>query len=107
MMMHIILQSTRADNVIDGTRYEQYQQIRQDIRDFKSSSGVDKIIILWTANTERFAEIKTGLNESMAALMASLKANESEISPSTIFAMASIAEGVSHDASVFFNFFVK
>lgn len=88
-------QSTRADNVIGGTRYEQYQQIRNDIRDFKATSGVDTIIILWTANTERFSEIESGLNESMSELIASLKANKSEISPSTIFAMASIAEGVS------------
>lgn len=63
--------------------------------DFKQKSKVDKVIILWTANTERFAEIKSGLNTTCAELEASLKANRSEISPSTIFAMASIAEGVS------------
>lgn len=87
-------QSDRADNTIKGTRFEQYQHIRQDIRNFKQSSGVDKVIILWTANTERFADIKTGLNTTMSDLENSLKKNEKEISPSTIFAMASIAEGV-------------
>lgn len=87
-------QSDRADNVIKGTRYEQYTQIRNDIRDFKLKSDVDKVIVLWTANTERFADVRVGLNTTKSELEKSLKNNESEISPSTIFAMASIAEGV-------------
>lgn len=88
-------QMDRADNLIEGTRYEQYQQIKKDIKDFKAKSGVDKVIVLWTANTERFADIQAGLNETMEQLNASLRANKTEISPSTIFAMASISEGVS------------
>lgn len=88
-------QSERADNVIPGTRYEQYLQICKDIRDFKASKQLDVVIVLWTANTERFSDVRKGLNCSMDELEESLKANRSEISPSTIFAMASIAEGVS------------
>lgn len=86
-------QADRADNTIPGTRYEQYQQIVKDIREFKRTSGVDKVVVLWTANTERFADVKKGLNTTMAELEKSLKDNESEISPSTIFAMAAINEG--------------
>lgn len=86
-------QAERADNTIPGTRYEQYQQIVKDIREFKRTSGVDKVVVLWTANTERFADVKKGLNTTMAELEKSLKDNESEISPSTIFAMAAINEG--------------
>lgn len=89
-------QSERADNLIHGTKYEQYMQVRKDIKDFKSSSGVETVIILWTANTERFAEVKEGLNTTADELEASLKANQAEISPSTIFAMASIAEGCTY-----------
>lgn len=89
-------QLDRADNLINGTRYEQYEQIRCDIRDFKAKSNVDKIIILWTANTERFSNIEAGLNTTAAELEASLLANKAEISPSTIFAMASIAEGCTY-----------
>lgn len=91
-----ILQLSRAKNLISGTRYEQYEQIRRDIRDFKAKSGVDKVIVLWTANTERFACVEKGLNETAAELEASLLANHSEISPSTIFAMASIAENCTY-----------
>lgn len=86
-------QADRADNTISGTRYQQYQQIIKDIQDFKKSSGVEKVVVLWTANTERFSDVKKGLNTTMAELEKSLKENKSEISPSTIFAMAAIAEG--------------
>lgn len=50
-------QEERADNLIKGTRAEQTATIRQQIRDFKASSGVDKVVILWTANTERYSEV--------------------------------------------------
>lgn len=89
-------QSDRADNIINGTKLEQYEQIRKDIRDFKRTSGVESVILLWTANTERFSEIKSGLNMTKDELDKSLNENKSEISPSTIFAMASIAEGCTY-----------
>lgn len=86
-------QFDRADNLILGTRYEQFMKIREDIKDFKKKNSVEKVVILWTANTERFSEIREGLNMTMAELETSLNNNESEISPSTIFAMAAIVEG--------------
>lgn len=54
------------------------------------------MILLWTANTERFSVVRKGLNETAVELKASLHSNNSEISPSTIFAMASIAEGCTY-----------
>ncbi|KAM7343588.1 inositol-3-phosphate synthase [Cochliomyia hominivorax] len=89
-------QLDRADNLIKGTKIEQYEQIRRDIQDFKKSKHLDSVIVLWTANTERFSDVKPGLNMTMQELEASLLENKSEISPSTIFAMASIAEGCTY-----------
>ena len=68
-------------------------QIREDIKDFKKVNKLDKIVVLWTANTERFCEVRDGLNSTYAELENALKNNHSEVSPSTIFAMASISEG--------------
>merc|ERR1719420_2148604 len=48
-------QSERADNVLQGSKQEQTDQIRKNIREFKAAHDLDKVIILWTANTERFA----------------------------------------------------
>ncbi|RZF43815.1 hypothetical protein LSTR_LSTR006356 [Laodelphax striatellus] len=86
-------QSDRADNVLTGTKWEQLEAIRKDIRDMKEQKNVDQVIVLWTANTERFAEIVEGVNDTADNLIAAIKRNEAEISPSTIFAVASILEG--------------
>ena len=50
-------QDTRANNVVKGSKKEQMEAVRQHIRDFKQSTGVDKVVVLWTANTERYAQV--------------------------------------------------
>eukprot|EP01029_Cantina_marsupialis_P008536 TRINITY_DN201_c0_g2_i1.p1 TRINITY_DN201_c0_g2~~TRINITY_DN201_c0_g2_i1.p1 ORF type:complete len:523 (-),score=128.50 TRINITY_DN201_c0_g2_i1:391-1959(-) len=90
-------QADRADNVKAGNdKWEHVEAIREDIRNFKAANGLDKVILLWTANTERYSEIREGLNDTTENLMASIKRSEDEISPSTIFAVASILEGCSY-----------
>jgi len=87
-------QSDRADNVLPGDSKQRHlEQIREDIRAFKSQHSLDKVIVLWTANTERFASVQSGVNDSSANLLAAIEADEPEVSPSTIFACASILEG--------------
>lgn len=88
-------QADRADNVLKGTKQENLEQLRQQIRDFKKERNVDKVIILWSANTERYSDIVEGVNDTSANLLESIKANEAEISQSTMFAVASILEGCS------------
>ncbi|XP_039558344.1 inositol-3-phosphate synthase 1 [Passer montanus] len=88
-------QEERADNVLRGSMAEQVEQIRQDIRDFKESSGVDKVIVLWTANTERFCDIVPGLNDTADNLLRAIERGL-EVSPSTLFAVASILEGCAY-----------
>ena len=89
-------QGERANNVLSGTKQEQLEQIRKDIRDFKQKNGLNKVILLWTANTERFASVEEGVNDTAETLLASIKRGEAEISPSTIFAVASILEGCTY-----------
>ena len=86
-------QSERADNVLNGSKQEQMEQIRQDIRDFKTKNQLDKVILMWTANTERFASVEEGVNDTSDNLLASIQRDEPEISASTIFAVASVLEG--------------
>ena len=87
-------QEDRADNILSGDKacMEHVEHIRQDIRDFKSSNGLDKVIVLWTANTERYSDIIPGINDTADNLLSSITAGHSEIAPSTIFAVASILE---------------
>lgn len=86
-------QKDRADNLLTGTKQEMVEKLRQDIRDFKSKNNLEKIIILWTANTERFCDIVAGMNDTADNLLLSIQKDEAEISPSTLFAVASILEG--------------
>jgi len=86
-------QEARADNLIEGTKQECLEQIRKDIKSFKESNKLDKVIVLWSANTERYAEIIKGVNDTADNLMNSIKSNHSEVAPSTVYAVASILEG--------------
>lgn len=89
-------QRERADNILDSsklTKWQQVQQIMLDIEDFKKSKQLDKVIVLWTANTERFTELIDGVHDKAENLLACLKENRpecAEISPSTLYALASI-----------------
>lgn len=87
-------QESRADNLIKGTRSQQVETVRQQIRDFKATNGLEKVVILWTANTERYAQVMEGLNDTRDNLFAALERNEAEISPSTLYAIAAVLEGV-------------
>lgn len=89
-------QADRADNLLKGSKQENLEQVRQQIREFKQSNALDKVIVLWSANTERFSDIVEGVNDTSANLLESIKAGEDEISPSTVFAVASILEGCSY-----------
>lgn len=64
------------------------------IREFKEKSKVERIVVLWTANTERYSNVIVGLNDTMENLMASVDKNEAEISPSTLYAIACVLENV-------------
>jgi myo-inositol-1-phosphate synthase len=90
-------QQDRADNVLTGSKLEQIATLRKNIRDFKADHAVDKVIVLWTANTERMCDVRDGLNNTWSELEASLaRDDEEEVSPSTMFAVASIMEGCSY-----------
>eukprot|EP01089_Gocevia_fonbrunei_P019920 TRINITY_DN720_c0_g1_i1.p1 TRINITY_DN720_c0_g1~~TRINITY_DN720_c0_g1_i1.p1 ORF type:complete len:515 (-),score=146.32 TRINITY_DN720_c0_g1_i1:67-1611(-) len=89
-------QNDRADNVLTGSKFEQMEKIRADIREFKAREKVDKVIVMWSANTERFCDVVEGMNDTADNLLASINKGEEEISPSTLFAVASILEGTSY-----------
>lgn len=56
----------------------QLEQIRKDIRDFRSTAGLDKVIVLWTANTERFCEVIPGLNDTAENLLRTIEVGARE-----------------------------
>ena len=87
-------QADRADNVISGSKDEQLDRICGDIRDFRNAHAPDKVIVLWTANTERFRDVRAVLNDTAENLVASIRRGEEEVS--TVFAVAAVLEGVAY-----------
>ena len=88
-------QSDRADNVLPGaSKREHLQRVRDDIRRFRAEHALESVVVVWTANTERFAELVPGVNDTADALLAAIDASAAEVAPSTIFAVACILEGV-------------
>ncbi|GET87169.1 myo-inositol-1-phosphate synthase [Leishmania tarentolae] len=86
-------QMDRANNVLPTrNRWEAVEQVRKDIREFKAANQLDKVLVLWTANTERFSEHRNGVHDTAENLLAAVKRNESELAPSTLYAMAAVLE---------------
>lgn len=83
-------QEDRADNILPGSKacWEHVEQIRKDIKDFKAANSLDKVIVLWTANTERYADIIPGVNDTADNLINAIKNGHDEVSPSTVFSVA-------------------
>lgn len=107
-------QEDRADNLIPGNKAckAHVEKIRQDIRydlthhriinkqanfryrEFKAHNNLDKVIVQWTANTERYADIIPGVNDTADNLLKAIEDGHEEVSPSTVFAVACILENV-------------
>ncbi|KAL8822064.1 MAG: hypothetical protein Q9191_007193 [Dirinaria sp. TL-2023a] len=87
-------QGDRADNVLKGDKacMAHVEQIRQDIRAFKESNGLNKVIVQWTANTERYADVVKGVNDTAENLIKAVESGHEEVAPSTVFAIACILE---------------
>jgi myo-inositol-1-phosphate synthase len=69
------------------------EQVRDDIREFKKSSGASRFIMIWCGSTEIFLRPKA-VHESVKAFEKGLEQNDEDIAPSMIYAYAALSEGV-------------
>lgn len=84
----------QGDNVKQGTRWELVEQLREDIRRFKSQEGCDRAVVIWAASTEKYIPYNEAVHKNLSDLEAAMKADDCEnISPSMCYAYAAIAEG--------------
>jgi myo-inositol-1-phosphate synthase len=82
-------QEACVDNLVSGTdklAHMKYNRLRVQ--------GLDNAIVFWTVNTERYSDIIVGVNDTADNLLALVKASRSKVSPSTVFAVTSILEGI-------------
>ncbi|KAK0446996.1 uncharacterized protein EV420DRAFT_1767650 [Desarmillaria tabescens] len=86
-------QEARADNLISGSDKQAHlEHIRADIRKFKKDNGLHRVVVFWTANTERYSDLIPCVNDT-ADNMNAIKISHPEVSPSSVFAVAVILEG--------------
>ncbi len=91
---HNYVKKIDGPNVKKGkNKLDLAEQLRQDIRDFKKSSGADRLITIWCASTETFIE-PSAAHQSVKALEKGMKENDENIAPSMVYAYASLMEGV-------------
>ena len=69
------------------------EQLREDIRNFKKSSGASRLVTIWCGSTEIF--LKPGkVHQTLESFEKGLRENDKNIAPSMIYAYASLMEGV-------------
>ncbi|KAL3960658.1 hypothetical protein ACCO45_005775 [Purpureocillium lilacinum] len=100
-------QEDRADNVIEGTKASlaHVEKLRKDIRDFKANNNLDKVIVMWTANTERYADIIPGVNDTADNLLKAIEQGHEETpfingSPQNTFVPGAIELAEKHGAYI-------
>jgi myo-inositol-1-phosphate synthase len=81
-------------NVKKGkNKRELAEQLRQDIRDFKKSSGADRLVMIWCGSTEIFLK-PTAAHKNIVAFEKAMERNDENIAPSMLYAYAALSEGV-------------
>jgi myo-inositol-1-phosphate synthase len=68
-------------------------QIVVDIKEFKAKTGASRLVMIWCASTEAHTTIKAE-HQNLAGFEKALEDNSPEISPSMIYAYASLTAGV-------------
>jgi len=83
-------------NVKTGkNKMELAEQVREDIRNFKKTTGVERIVMIWCGSTESF--ITEGeIHKTVKSFEKALVDNDPNIAPSMIYAYAALMEGVGY-----------
>ncbi|MCM1378391.1 MAG: inositol-3-phosphate synthase [Clostridium sp.] len=84
-----------GDNIMgDITRWEMVERLREDIRNFKKETGVERVVVLWAASTEVYVPVDMEVHGTLEALEKAMKADDRErIAPSMCYAYAALMEG--------------
>jgi myo-inositol-1-phosphate synthase len=91
---HNYVKKIDGPNVKKGkNKMDLAEQVRDDIRQFRKSSGASRLITIWCGSTESFIQ-PSAVHQSVKALEKAFQQNDENIPPSMIYAYASLMEGV-------------
>jgi len=81
-------------NVKKGkNKMELAEQVREDIRNFRKSSGADRLVMMWCGSTESFTK-PSEVHATVKAFEKGLLASDENIAPSQIYAYAAMMEKI-------------
>ncbi len=81
-------------NMKTGTsKMDLAEQVREDIREFKKTSGASRFVMIWCGSTAALLH-PTAVVQSVEAFEEGLEKSDRNISPSMIYAYAALSEGV-------------
>lgn len=90
---HYVTRITGTNVKTGKTKRDLAEQLRQDIREFKTRERLDRIVMVWCASTEIF--IRAGpAHATLDAFERAMERNDESIAPSMLYAYAAIMEGV-------------
>jgi len=83
-------------NVKTGkNKMELAERVREDIRNFKKTTGVERIVMIWCGSTESFIK-ESEIHKTVKSFEKALVDNDPNIAPSMIYAYAALMEGVGY-----------
>jgi len=91
---HNYVKKIDGPNVKKGkNKMDLAEQVRDDIRQFRKSSGAGRLITIWCGSTETFIQ-PSAIHKTVGAFEKALQQNHENIAPSMVYAYASLMEGV-------------
>jgi myo-inositol-1-phosphate synthase len=76
-----------------ATKWDLAKQVMDDIENFKDANDLDRVVLVWCGSTEIYFEASE-VHQTIESFEQGLKDNDPNISPSMIYAYASIKLGV-------------
>lgn len=84
----------QGGNIKEGDRAALVEQLREDIRIFKSEHGCERIVVIWAASTEKFIDYNPAVHSKLEDFENAIKTNDkANIAPSMLYAYAALQEG--------------
>ncbi len=91
---HNYVKKIDGPNVKKGkNKMDLAEQVRDDIRQFRKSSGASRLITIWCGSTESFIQ-PSAIHQTVGAFEKALQQNDENVAPSMVYAYASLKEGV-------------
>ncbi|MGE3802801.1 MAG: inositol-3-phosphate synthase [Candidatus Kapaibacterium sp.] len=87
------VRNLRGEHVKSGeSKFALMEQIREDIRSFKLTNNLDRVVMIWCASTEVYIE-QSASHQTIESFEEGMRQSDPNIAPSMLYAWAAILEG--------------